>query len=337
MNSEVLVSIVVPVYNTSLYLEQCLQTLVSQTLKEIEIICVNDASTDNSLEILNEWAERDSRITVINFEKNRRQGAARNTDIRRARGNYIGLVDSDDYINEDMYRSLVANSDDFTADIVVANLNAKHGSSDELECNFKERPYTQDDIVKSVLVNGCRMFTNIFKRSLFVEYELWYPEGVIYEDNANMAPLFMAAQKVNVLYNECPYYYYRVDNQSTVRSLDNIHCWDRLITADMFLEHTRRLNKYEKFKEEIDYSYFSLAIINSFRFAMFSFSRYQYKKVKEIIAKYKTEIGFDVIRKNKYYIEDNNLLRKIITELISRFPIAGYVFWAYSHLKRKLK
>lgn len=337
MDSNILVSIVVPVYNTSKYLDQCLQSLVNQTLKEIEIICVNDASTDNSLEILNEWATRDSRITVINFEKNRRQGAARNVAIQQARGKYIGLIDSDDYIYEDMYRSLVANSDGFTADIVVANLNAKHKDSDELECNFKDRPKTQDDLIRSVLVNGCRMVTNILKKKLFVEYDLWYPEGLLYEDNANMAPLFMVAQKVNIFYNECPYYFYRINNTSTMRSLDNIHCWDRLITADMFLDHTRRLNKYENFKDEIDYAYYSLVIIYSFRFAMFSFSRYQYKKVKEIIAKYKAEVGFDVIKKNKYYIEDNNRLRKIITELIRRFPLIGYVIWAYSHLKRKLK
>ena len=132
MENKILVSIVVPVYNTSKYLDECLSSLVNQTLKDIEIICVNDASTDNSLEILNSWAQKDNRITVIDSKVNMRQGAARNIAIKAAKGKYIGLVDSDDYIATTMYEELIVNSDNGQADIVVGNMYATHSNTDHI-------------------------------------------------------------------------------------------------------------------------------------------------------------------------------------------------------------
>lgn len=100
--------------------------------------------------------------------------------------------------------------------------------------------------------------------------------------------------------------------------------------------NTKRLGYYELFKEEIDYAYFTLAVINSFMFAVFSFSKYQYTKVKEIILDYQCQVGFDTIRKNKYYKQYNPLSKRLAVQIF-RFPAIGYVFWLYSYLKRKFK
>ena len=99
------VSVIIPVYNTEKYLRQCLNSVVNQTLKDIEIICINDGSTDNSLQVLNEYASKDSRIIVIN-QNNSGLGAARNSGLKVAKGHYIGFVDSDDWIDLNYYETL---------------------------------------------------------------------------------------------------------------------------------------------------------------------------------------------------------------------------------------
>ena len=100
MNNKITVSIIIPVYNAVSYIHKCLSSLLNQSIKNYEIICVNDASTDETLSVLGDYARRYSNIVVINHQKNKRQGGARNTGIRAAKGLYIGFVDSDDWVEE---------------------------------------------------------------------------------------------------------------------------------------------------------------------------------------------------------------------------------------------
>ena len=99
------VSVIIPVYNVEQYLRECLDSVVNQTLKEIEIICVDDGSTDNSLEILKEYAKKDKRITVI-VQKNLHAGVARNAGLTVAKGEYIHFLDSDDWLDKNTYEDL---------------------------------------------------------------------------------------------------------------------------------------------------------------------------------------------------------------------------------------
>ena len=100
------VSVIIPIYNTEKYLRKCLDSVCNQTLSDIEIICVNDCSTDNSLEILEEYASKDNRIKLIDFKENKGAAVARNAGIDEAKGEYIGFVDSDDFIDLDFYEKL---------------------------------------------------------------------------------------------------------------------------------------------------------------------------------------------------------------------------------------
>ena len=118
---EPIVSVIIPVYNSSSYLDKCIDSLVNQTLHNIEIICVNDASTDNSLDILRAWSEKDDRVKIIDCKINGKQGTARNFGIKSAKGRYIGFVDSDDYVSTDFYKTLIDNSI-IDNDVVIANL-----------------------------------------------------------------------------------------------------------------------------------------------------------------------------------------------------------------------
>ena len=94
------ISVIIPVYNTEKYLEQCLESVINQTYKDLEIICVNDASTDNSFDVINEYSKKDSRIKYINFETNKGVSAARNVGLEAATGDYICFIDSDDWIEQ---------------------------------------------------------------------------------------------------------------------------------------------------------------------------------------------------------------------------------------------
>ena len=99
------VSVIIPVYNTEAFLERCLSSVLGQSMRDIEIICVDDGSTDGSPAILDTWAARDERLRVIH-QANGRQGKARNAAMNIARGEYIGMVDSDDYLPEDYFERL---------------------------------------------------------------------------------------------------------------------------------------------------------------------------------------------------------------------------------------
>ncbi len=116
------VSIIVPVYNMEMYLNECLDSLVNQTFKEIEIICFNDASTDRSLSILQEFAKRDERVKIIDSKVNIKQGGGRNAGIRQSSTDKILFVDADDKVDSKMVEILYNAMIDCNADIVVSEL-----------------------------------------------------------------------------------------------------------------------------------------------------------------------------------------------------------------------
>ena len=117
------VSIIIPVYNVERYLPKCLDSVINQTLRDIEIICIDDCSTDGSYEILQEYASKDDRIIVLKQETNQGQGVARNRGIDIAKGEYIGFVDPDDWIELDMYEKMYNQAKNLNSEIVICNIN----------------------------------------------------------------------------------------------------------------------------------------------------------------------------------------------------------------------
>ncbi len=142
------VSIVVPIYNVERYLHRCLDSLLSQSLREIEIIAVNDGSTDNSLEILKEYTEKDKRIVLIDKE-NGGVFSARNEGLLATKGQYIGFVDPDDWIDKEMYEQMYETAIQEKADIVMCTYIREFGThSKEKKFNMPEKVCYQNDKVK---------------------------------------------------------------------------------------------------------------------------------------------------------------------------------------------
>ena len=181
------ISIIVPVYNTEKYLRKCLDSLVNQTLSDIEIICINDCSTDNSLEILRKYASKDNRIKVIDFKENRGAAYARNVGIEEAQGEYIGFIDSDDYPETlEFYEILYLKAKDSCADIVKgAYKNSDTGFIDKL---INEK-------IKEDKNNFCSAYCSaIFSSKLIKENNIYFPE---LRDMEDPVFTFNCAQKAN--------------------------------------------------------------------------------------------------------------------------------------------
>jgi len=314
------VSIIIPVYNTASYLHQCLDSLVAQSLQEIEIICVNDCSTDNSLQILEEYRQKDKRIVIIDLPQNLKQGGARNAGMRKARSPFLGFVDSDDWVATDMYERLYTTAISEEADMVCADYY-NCGSKTEVVINGEpelfSRPKSERD--KYFLLNGGRIWTNIFKRSLFSAYKLEFPEGLLYEDNAINVALYLLARNISKI--NAPLYYYRITNQSSCHSFNNYRFFDRLQTAELFLNHMNTLGFYNSYKAEVEFHFIKLYMVNTLMGCVYNFK----SPVKNYIEQIKERIRQLVpdYKNNKYYKTRISRMKRVMFALVFASPDIG--------------
>lgn len=212
------VSIIVPAYNTEKYISKCLLSLISQTLKEIEIIVVNDGSTDSTPFIIKKFSDADGRIKVIT-QTNQKQGAARNRGTEIATAEYIGFVDSDDWVDLDYFEKLYNTAKKYDSDIALAtNVRIGNGKTKK-RLNITNEEFVQSlqkkiDISNQVK-NPCPT-NKIYRRSMLLDNNIIWPEGVYCEDKLfTIQAIYYANGLVTV--PNVYYYYYRNPN-STVNS-----------------------------------------------------------------------------------------------------------------------
>lgn len=211
-------SIIVPVYNVEKYLPKCLESLIKQTLKDIEIICVNDGSMDNSLAILKEFASRDSRIRIID---NQHQGVAktRNTGLEQSTGEYIGFVDSDDYIDIDFFEKLYNSATKSNSDIAIASI-LKHKNF----FNIYNAKYTKEEIAITIQdkIKLCEdkkhfffyAWNKIYHSGFIKENNIKFSEGQIYEDVMFAIKALYYSNKIISVYGT-KYHYIEHENSLT--------------------------------------------------------------------------------------------------------------------------
>lgn len=201
------ISIIVPVYNVEKYLKKCIDSIISQTYKNIEIILIDDGSTDKSGEICDEYASNDNRIIVVHKE-NGGLSSARNAGIDMAQGKYLGFVDSDDYIEKDMYETLYKNLVDNDADISVCGIFNCYNGNQYIECSEKTFMLLDPKAALSEVLIGKRFSVpacnKIYNRNLF--NDMRYPVGKLSED-AFITPTLISNSK-RVVVDTTPKYYY---------------------------------------------------------------------------------------------------------------------------------
>lgn len=251
-------SIIVPVYNVEKYLPKCLESLIKQTLKDIEIICVNDGSMDNSLAILKEFASRDSRIRIID---NQHQGVAktRNTGIEQSTGEYIGFVDSDDYIDIDFFEKLYNSATKSNSDIAIASI-LKHKNF----FNIYNAKYTKEETAITIQdkIKLCEdkkhfffyAWNKIYHSGFIKKNNIKFSEGQIYEDVMFAIKALYYSNKIISVYGT-KYHYIEHENSLTKykdktgeKEHDLIKAYSELqeFCNSKNIEISERLNYYTK-------------------------------------------------------------------------------------------
>ena len=227
------VSVIVPVYNVENYLDEAMESLIRQTLKEIEIICINDGSTDGSLEILKKYAEGDERITVVDKE-NEGYGVGMNIGLDKARGEYIGILEPDDFVPlnmfEDLYKAAKENDLDFVkADFYRFSRNEDNGNM-SLEYNHLDKtgenynqvidPFEKPYISRFIM----NTWSGIYKREFIEEHHIRHntTPGASFQDNGFFWLTMIYAKRC--MFIDRPYYMNRRDNpNSSVNSKEKVY------------------------------------------------------------------------------------------------------------------
>ena len=246
------ISVIVPVYNTEKYLRECLDSVVNQTFKDIEIICINDGSTDNSLDILKEYEKLDDRISVSSQE-NSGQSVARNNGIDMANGEYIYFMGSDDYLELNAFEEIYNKCDENDLDLLVFKLiNFDDGSSEKYTSEYYEmEPLTYldgevfnlKDIGENALNFAVSPPGKLFKRELIENIK--FPQNLIFEDNLFFAEALLKAKRVS-FYNK-HLYNRRIRADSTTTTKD-IRFADSITIINKIIDLSKKHDVYEEFK-----------------------------------------------------------------------------------------
>ena len=237
-------SIIVPIYKVEKYLDECIQSILGQTFTDLELILVDDGSPDACPQMCDAAAEQDSRVRVIH-QKNGGLSAARNTGIEAARGNWLGFVDSDDFVAPDFYEKLYNAAVNADADCAVCSVQLTHEDGSRMDTPPQWKAYgggyTGEEILKTITWQNNAPYlvawNKLYRREVF--RTLRYPVGRINEDVFVFAELFDTIKKVACV--EQPLYFYRqrtgsiMQSKCTLRSLDEF--WGMVECFDYFMAH----------------------------------------------------------------------------------------------------
>lgn len=317
MGNEIKVSVIIPVYNTSIYLDKCLGSLINQTLKEIEIICINDGSTDNSLEILQKYAQDDKRIIIIN-QQNQGQSAARNAGLNAASGEYIGFIDSDDWADDTMFEKLYQGAKSYDSDISMCSINVFDEKTGKFDTNdpymtlnlfpksFKSKAFNYQDCLDFLFRICVTPWNKIYKNSWIQEKNLKFQEGINFEDMIFAVETLIKSEKISLV--DEPLVIYRKASQTSY-SVGNYKLDYKKMDFFTIFEHIERILKENSVYDSLkDY----------FNFYMRNNLIYWYEKIenKEV--------------KKRYY--------KKLTKIYPDFKFYNLVLWAKKNkLKRTIK
>ncbi|PWL44103.1 MAG: glycosyl transferase family 2 [Bacillota bacterium] len=235
------VSIIVPVYNTKDYLKQCLDSLVAQTLEDLEILVVDDGSTDGSTEIVREFSERYPERLKAYFKDNAGQASARNYALQYAKGEYIGFVDSDDWVDSSMYEVMLAFAQKEMLDIVVCNLDDhfSNGKVIAYDTNHAKNKFMQTP-------SACN---KLFSKNLIGNQT--FMDGIWYEDFNFTTKLLMKTECIGY----CAEFFYHCHSRtvSTMNNHNSPKNLDIIVAVDDILDFARRNFLYDKYEKDIEY------------------------------------------------------------------------------------
>ncbi len=306
------VSVIVPVYNVEKYIEKCLNSLVNQTLKEIEIIVVNDGSPDNSQKIIDKFTKKYSNVKSY-IKENGGLSDARNFGLKYAKGEYVAFIDSDDFVKLDMYEEMYEKAKEKDYDMVVCDINYLYPDK-TLRVSSGIKNDTTD--IKNVYMNiHPAAWNKIFKKELF-KNDVYFKKNVWFEDVEfiyRMLPYIKSIGVVSKPFNEY------VQRPGSITSTVNLKIYDYISNLNGIIDFYKDRKIYDEYQKELEYVYVR------YLYATFvkSVKKYDYneylKAVDEAIKNVKEH--FPRYRKNKYFYKSlkgiylvmfNKLIAKIL-------------------------
>ena len=329
------VSIVVPAYNVEEYLRECMDSLINQTLEDLEIICVDDGSTDRSPEILRQYAEKDKRIKIIT-KKNSGYGHTMNVGIKAATGKYLGIVEPDDYVNSNMYKELSELAEETGADILKSDFYRFIKEDDSVVRTYNQLTKiagyynrmidpTKEQTVFKFIMNT---WSGVYRLSFLREHNIYHNEtpGASFQDNGFWFQGFCLSHRV--FFSDKPYYMNRRDNpNSSVNNKEKVFCAH--VEYEFIKNFLVKHNLYATFKNVYVMKFWHNCWFTYNRIA--NEFRLQYlKKISEDFAPY--------VKENlivKPYFSDNEIFA--IKKLVSNYRLFYYEYRAYHAIKRRVR
>ncbi len=336
-------SVIVPVYNMAAdgKLTYCLDSLINQTIDDYEIIAVDDCSTDNSLEILRSYeAKYPGRFQVIASPVNRKQGGAKNLGLEKALGEWIGFIDSDDWITPDFYEKLLTKAEETGADMVGCDYHLTGEHSMKIgqivhNNNSRQTGMLDKDRYRSLILDSGSLVVKIYKRHIILDYPNRFPEHIFYEDNAISNSWMLRAKHFE--YIEEPLYYYYQHDTSTVHTITKKRCEDRMEAARVMIKEAREFHFLDEYYPEIESSFTTLFYVNTLFSYMAGVKKKEYGFVKALGREMKET--FPDFMENKYYCErvheeERKLIRMHMKSTLY-FMLYYKVLWGYRNFRKK--
>ena len=308
------VSIIVPVYNVEQYLTKCLDSLVNQTLQDIEIIVVNDGSPDNSQRIIDKYVSHYPNKVISLMKENGGLSDARNFALPYCKGEYIGFIDSDDYVDTSMYEKMYEQAKRSDADVVMCDYYIVYGEQRKL---VKAQKYNSR---KEMFFNGLAAAWNkIYKKSVIDSYGIQFPKAVNFEDTEFYCKLIPHVEKADYVGEPFVYYVQRSGSiANTISGPKTMHMekiWRNIVS------YYQSNHFYDTYKEELEY--FSARILLGSH--LLRISRIPENKERSLYARKTLDVLTDLFpdwRKNKYLKSLN--ARNIFLMSVNIYTIGVY-------------
>lgn len=314
------VSIIIPVYNVEKYLAECLESVVQQTLQEIEIICVDDGSTDNSLNILNSYGKTDKRIKIIKLEQNFGQSFARNRGLEKAKGEYIYFLDSDDMIEKNAMEILTEEAEEHNLDVIFFDGKIIY-ENEQLQSRFKdyktmrrgkyESIKTGEQLFGDFINNSewsCSVPRQFWNRCFLAEKKIFFYEGIVHEDELFSFVAVLQAERAE--YIKKPFFYRRFRENSTMTSKISATNFCGYFTAYYFMNQFAYQNNFHT--EEVQ-CFLARSYGNMVR--LYMQLKDEYNLVEELQIKKLQEIFYFFCSVQSEYMAYGNISSKLLQKI----------------------
>ena len=251
------ISVIIPTYNVEEYIEDCLNSIINQTFKDMEIICINDGSQDNTLKILKEYETKDSRIKVID-QKNKGAGSARNAGLNIAKGEYILFIDADDFIELNTLTELYGLAKEKNTDLIIFKsknfinnpnepFEEKYNEMEQIPSSFKNKVFSFKDLLKDFSRIDVTIWTKFFKHDLIENVR--FDEDVIFEDNLFTIDYIFNAHRI--YFYDKQLHHRRLRPNSLITNTHNRKHADGIKVNNRMIKKIKDAGYYEDVKEQL--------------------------------------------------------------------------------------